>query len=77
LIHKVLDDDGIVKYALCAHSGHQHHPHEEEHIHFKCKLCGITLCMEGLALPNYPSPKGYTFDTTNVLVQGTCDKCNL
>src|SRR5688572_16924407 len=35
LIHKVLDDEGSLKYALCADNcttAHHHH----DHVHFKC-----------------------------------------
>ena len=40
LIHKVLDDSGATKYALCAH-GETEHSHNHEHVHFKCEKCPL------------------------------------
>ncbi len=74
VIHKVLDDEGTLKYALCSEAcsstGHHH-----DHIHFKCTSCGQTLCLD-MELPGFHLPRGYKPDTINVLVQGTCEKCN-
>ena len=38
-IHKVLDDAGVVKYALCSEDCEPEH-HHDSHVHFKCKKCG-------------------------------------
>jgi len=73
LIHKVLDDQGGLKYALCSNpcstSGHHHN-----HVHFKCTVCGQTNCLE-VEIPVIKLPKGYTPMETNYLVQGTCGNC--
>jgi Fur family ferric uptake transcriptional regulator len=45
LIHKVLDDTGAAKYALCNHRPEVPH-HDHEHVHFKCEVCGNTNCLE-------------------------------
>jgi Fur family transcriptional regulator, ferric uptake regulator len=73
LIHKVLDDEGSLKYALCteACSNAQHH---HDHVHFKCTTCGQTNCLD-IDLPGVRLPKGYQIDTVNVLIQGICDRC--
>jgi Fur family transcriptional regulator, ferric uptake regulator len=41
IIHKVLDDEGTTKYALCKEAC-AHHEHHHEHVHFKCIQCGLT-----------------------------------
>lgn len=73
LIHKVLDDEGSLKYALCTEAcssaGHHH-----DHVHFKCTACGQTNCLD-MELPGLRLPKGYRPHEINVLVQGICERC--
>ncbi len=77
LIHKVLDDSGATKYALCSHSpDHKDHHHDHEHIHFKCEKCGKTMCLEDSTLPKIELPEGFINKEISLLVQGICDKCN-
>lgn len=75
LIHKVLDDGGATKYALCAH-GETTHTHSHEHVHFKCENCGETTCLEEILLPAVKLPKGFEKKEMSLLVQGICDKCH-
>jgi Fur family ferric uptake transcriptional regulator len=74
VIHKVLDDEGSLKYALCSEpcSTHEHH---HEHVHFKCTKCGHTNCLEDVTIPIVRLPKGYIAQEVNLLIQGTCNKC--
>ena len=47
VVHKVLDTEGSLKYALCKEnctSAKHHH----EHVHFKCTCCGQTNCLEDM-----------------------------
>jgi Fur family ferric uptake transcriptional regulator len=74
LIHKVLDDSGAAKFALCIHD-QETHKHNDSHVHFKCMECGTTKCMDELGFPDFKAPEGYSFESTNVLVQGICPKC--
>ncbi|WP_154856107.1 Fur family transcriptional regulator [Cyclobacterium xiamenense] len=75
LIHKVLDDTGAAKYALCNHSPALPH-HDHEHVHFKCEVCGDTNCLEEIALPKLNLPKGYKPREMSLLIQGTCKNCS-
>lgn len=73
LIHKVLDDEGTLKYALCNEActtAHHHH----DHVHFKCTICGQTNCLS-TEIPAVKLPKGYRADEVNVLIQGVCESC--
>ncbi|MDL5045842.1 transcriptional repressor [Oscillatoria amoena NRMC-F 0135] len=74
LIHKVLDDEGALKYALCTEActltGHHH-----DHVHFKCIRCGQTNCLE-VEVPDIKLPKGYQPGEINLLIQGVCAKCS-
>lgn len=72
LIHKVLDDGGT-RYALCRDAcGHKHH---HDHVHFKCSSCGETNCLESVVIPKFKLPSGYKMKEMNLLVEGTCAKC--
>lgn len=75
LIHKVLDDSGTAKYALCTHDSHEPH-HDHEHVHFKCEVCGKTNCIEEASLPQITLPAGYIIKEMNLLVQGICKNCS-
>ncbi|HEY9009113.1 Fur family transcriptional regulator [Ohtaekwangia sp.] len=74
LIHKVLDDEGSLKYALCndtcTNAGHHH-----DHVHFKCTRCGQTNCLE-IEVPPVKLPKGYRASEVNLLIQGICERCS-
>lgn len=74
IIHKVLDDSGSTKYALCSHE--DTHDHDHEHVHFKCEICGETTCLEMISLPSVKLPEGFKKREMNLLVQGVCDKCH-
>ncbi|MFZ6012867.1 MAG: Fur family transcriptional regulator [Bacteroidota bacterium] len=74
LIHKVLDDEGSLKYALCndacTTAGHHH-----DHVHFKCTKCGQTNCLS-IEIPIIKLPKGYKAQEQNLLIQGICENCS-
>ncbi|MBL7834461.1 MAG: transcriptional repressor [Cyclobacteriaceae bacterium] len=73
LIHKVLDGEGGMKYALCNEactSANHHH----DHVHFKCVRCGQTNCLQ-VEIPVIKLPKGYQPQDVNLLIQGVCDTC--
>ncbi|MFN3588695.1 MAG: Fur family transcriptional regulator [Spirosomataceae bacterium] len=76
LIHKILDDEGGTRYALCKSScSHEHHHHD--HVHFKCRDCGQTTCIDSVQVPVFHLPAGYEKEETNVLVQGRCPQCSV
>lgn len=74
IIHKVIDDDNLVKYALCRacdHSGHSH-----EHVHFKCMKCQVTRCLDEISIVQVELPGGYQKLEANYLIVGVCPDCN-
>jgi Fur family transcriptional regulator, ferric uptake regulator len=75
LIHKVLDNEGGIKYALCNHEHKEQGIHNENHIHFKCRKCGQTQCMDHFPIPNFSLPKKYMIEEISLLVEGVCEKC--
>ncbi len=76
LIHKVLDDEGGSKYALCKEICHTHeHDHHHDHVHFKCQQCGFTNCLEDIVIPEIKLPTGFKKIESNLLIQGICKSC--
>lgn len=76
LVHKVLDDAGAAKYALCAGGCQETTAHHHNHVHFKCNQCGQTLCINDVHVPAISLPGGFRVSEQNVLLQGTCPSCN-
>jgi Fur family ferric uptake transcriptional regulator len=74
LIHKVLDDGGALKYALCTDACSATE-HRHEHVHFKCSVCGQTNCLE-IGIPHIKLPPGYAAGEMNLLIQGVCPGCS-
>jgi len=72
VIHKVIDVDGVIKYAECeaCTSDHRH-----DHIHFSCEDCHTVSCLEQV-VPAFDLPKGYAIHTINFTVSGICPQCS-
>lgn len=75
LIHKVLDDAGATRYALCSDNCSEIN-HQHNHIHFKCQVCDETTCLEHVNIPDVTLPQGFRMADSNYLITGTCDKCS-
>src|SRR5260221_12794525 len=50
IIHTIPTSDNMVRYALCKDNCTEGH-HHDNHIHFVCKECGKTECLENVASP--------------------------
>lgn len=75
ILHKVLDDAGAMKYALCADNCGNDHYHSHDHVHFKCNVCGNTTCVEDIHIPPIQLPQGFKVSEVNTLIQGICPTC--
>jgi Fur family transcriptional regulator, ferric uptake regulator len=75
IIHRVLDDEGSPKYALCHHACDEH-AHKHNHVHLKCMVCGETNCIESVEVPPIQLPEGYSYSEADVLLQGICSSCS-
>lgn len=74
LIHRILDDEGGVKYALC-NDNCTSEKHNHSHVHFKCEKCGKTICIDSVSIPNLQLPGQFTVNEINLLVSGICENC--
>jgi Fur family ferric uptake transcriptional regulator len=70
IIHRVILHDSTVKYAINREALPQ-----GDHAHFHCLKCDSVTCLE-TALPA-PSglPAGFSVDSVDVLLEGTCPEC--
>lgn len=75
VLHKIIDHDGITKYALCRDDCHENN-HQHNHIHFKCVQCEEIVCLENVTIPNVKLPSNYIIHEANLLVSGICDQCH-
>ncbi|WP_306352624.1 Fur family transcriptional regulator [Flavobacterium sp. '19STA2R22 D10 B1'] len=71
-LHKVVNVDGVVQYAIC-HNCKDHHHHD--HVHFNCTSCGKVSCIENIK-PQFVLPAAYKIEEIQCVVSGTCPECN-
>ncbi|TVR39172.1 MAG: Fur family transcriptional regulator [Cryomorphaceae bacterium] len=71
-VHKIIDLDGVVRYAACEQCDDHHHHHD--HIHFSCEKCNALTCLEEV-VPEFTLPKNYKANSVNFTVSGICEKC--
>jgi Fur family ferric uptake transcriptional regulator len=74
IVHKIIDDSGTTKYAMCS-SHCNEHAHHDNHLHFKCITCDSLQCIENISIPNIELPQHFTYIDADILVKGICDKC--
>ncbi len=75
ILHKVPDDQVSVKYALCDHDHEVGEAHSDNHAHFKCRVCGDTICLDDSEIPTMQVPEGYSVEGSLLLISGLCSKC--
>lgn len=75
IIHRVFDTSDTIKYALCT-EGCNDGQHLDGHIHFECKVCKKTTCLDEFSIPPLNTPKGYIGENTEILIKGVCKTCN-
>lgn len=74
IIHTIPTNDNTIKYALCKNDCFEGH-HHDNHLHFVCKHCGKTECLEDFIIPAVKLPRGYTADNIEIVVNGICKEC--
>jgi len=68
VIHKVICEDGVLKYALSPKAN-------SEHPHFECTSCGKVLCLNQHGVNSVDVPAGYTAQAIHMLIKGLCPNC--
>lgn len=75
IIHKIMDVNGLARYALCNHNHCSEHQHHDEHIHFNCTECGDVVCLDNIKIPSIKLPKEFSLARMNLNIEGTCNNC--
>lgn len=70
IIHKIVVDNQLVKYAL-----HNSITHKQEHAHFYCSDCDMVKCLDDIPVQKYQLPDGFSDKETEVIIKGTCPAC--
>lgn len=74
IIHRVVGDDGVSRYAFCSDKCDEH-AHHDNHLHFFCHNCKKVFCLDDHLVPKLNLPKKYQVEEVDVLVKGTCEEC--
>lgn len=74
LIHSIDDGSGTMKYSVCS-------PDcmcalKDLHVHFTCRKCRKTFCLESIHIPSVQLPKGFRLENVNFVLKGLCDACS-
>lgn len=72
LIHKIVNTDGVIKFASCQSCSVKH---SHNHIHFSCQKCKSVTCLEDVE-PTYKLPKSYKVSEMNFTLSGLCPQCS-
>ncbi|MCG9970872.1 Fur family transcriptional regulator [Christiangramia crocea] len=75
LVHQIDDGTGVAKYAL-DEPENQKGNSQDLHLHFHCTSCNETVCLTDHKIPHISLPKGFVTQDMNLVLKGTCDKCN-
>lgn len=74
LVHIISDGSGSMKYELCKSCTHDS-GHSDEHVHFHCRVCGQTVCLQNAPIQVPTLPQGYEPEFTTFVITGLCPKC--
>lgn len=73
IIHSIPTADNSIRYALCKDCTEGHH--HDDHVHFICRNCNRTICLDDVVSPRIELPKGYVAESVQVVIQGVCNEC--
>lgn len=74
IVHTIPTADNAVLYALCKDCDEHHH--HDDHIHFVCRTCNSTICLDDIVSPSISLPEGYKPEDVQVVINGICKSCN-
>ena len=75
IIHEIKIIGEESNYAICQEKGDAN-SHHQQHIHFKCRNCGIIFCVEVDEFPSINIPK-YKIEQLEIQATGLCKNCNV
>jgi Fur family ferric uptake transcriptional regulator len=75
IVHAIPTVDNSIRYALCKDCTEGHH--HDDHVHFICSNCSTTICLDDVVSPAIELPAGYIIQNVQVIINGTCNNCNI
>ena len=73
VVHSFLGKNGHKWYAKCNNCSSK--KHKDIHPHFQCINCGKVDCLDiNVVIPDIPNRK---VEVSQILMQGTCEDCNV
>ena len=73
IVHTIPTADNAVLYALCKDCDEEHH--HDDHVHFVCRNCNTTICLDDIVSPEINLPQGYLAQDVQVVINGICKDC--
>lgn len=74
ILHKVNDESGTGKFALCHDCDDK--GHNDQHIHFHCHHCGKIFCLDDPTIASFNLPKGFKLNDVSIDLKGVCNQCS-
>lgn len=74
IIHKIEVNGSLTSYSF--NRIHFDEAHSAEHLHFYCSICHKVICMPQHGIKKYDLPKGFSQQSTKLIVNGICNICN-
>jgi len=72
IVHRILSGEAV-KYKLIRNSLGS--SISNDHVHFECKYCNTTFCMEELTIEDFNLPEGFTRLENQFIIFGICKNC--
>jgi len=74
IIHRIVADNVMVKYAL--NNCENGHHHQVDHAHFYCHKCHALFCLRSIRLETLTLPDGFVDEEHDLVIRGVCKQCN-
>jgi Fur family ferric uptake transcriptional regulator len=74
IVHRILSEEAI-KYKLV--NGQKEKGKRPDHVHFDCKRCNTTFCLEELSVQDFQLPEGFTRLENQFIIVGICKNCSI
>lgn len=74
IVHTIPTAENSVLYALCKDCDEAHH--HDDHVHFVCRNCNTTICLDDVVSPQIQLPQGYAAENVQVVINGVCKNCS-
>ena len=74
IVHTIPTADNAILYAICKDCDEHHH--HDDHVHFVCSNCNVTICLDNVVSPEINLPDGYKAENVQVVINGVCKNCN-